>query len=223
MLENIIAKIIGFLLWLLNISINSTVRLDTVNEEIIAKTHQQGKKNVFAFWHGLSFSAMYYYRNQKACIMPISSLQGKILANFANKLGYKIAPYPESGTPGKKIQSTKKLLKTIREGYDLTLAVDGPPEPRYHKVNPGVLFFSQKTGFPLVPVGIYYKTKLTCFWRWDKYQIPLPGSRAVMAFGEPFEVPDKLDLVELEKKTKELEEEILKANDQAKQACLQLK
>lgn len=218
MFENLIAEIAGFLYWLLNIIINSTLRLKIINEEIIGKIHQQGKQIIFASWHSQFFPAVYYFRHRKMCVMPITSLRGKIIASVAKKYGYQIIPYPEFGSPGERIQSAQKMLKTIREGFDMALAVDGPPKPEYHKVNPGVLFFSQKTGYGLVPLGICMKRKITLFWRWDKYEIPLPFSKVVFAFGEPFEIPAELEVAELEKKTRELEEKLNRINQIAKQA-----
>ena len=218
MFENLIAEIAGFLYWSTNILINHTIRLKIVNKEIIDKIHKQGKQIVFASWHGKFFPAVHYFRHRKMCVMPITSLRGKIVASVGKKYGYQIIPYPEFGSPGQRIQSTQKMLKTIREGFDMALAVDGPPKPEYHKVNPGVLFFSQKTGNRLVPLGIYMEKKIVLFWRWDKHEIPLPFSKVVFAFGEPFEIPDELSVLELEKKTKELEEKLFRAGEIAKQA-----
>lgn len=218
MFENLIAEIAGFSYWLLNIIINSSISLKIINEEIVDKTHQQGKHIIFASWHGQFFPAVYYFRHRKMCVMPITSLRGKIIASVAKKYGYQTIPYPEFGSPGERIQSTQKMLKTIKEGFDMALAIDGPPKPEYHKVNPGVLFFSQKTGYRLIPLGIYMKRKITLFWRWDKYEIPLPFSKMVFAFGEPLEVPAELEATELGKKTRELEERLNKTNEIAKQA-----
>ncbi len=218
MFENLIAELVAFLYWLLNICICSTLRLKVINEEIIDKIHQQGKQIVLASWHGQFFPAVYYFRHKKMCVLPITSLRGKIISRVAKKYGYRIIPYPEFGTPGERIQSAQKMLNTIKQGFDMALAVDGPPKPEYHKVNPGVLYFSQKTGFPLIPVGIYMKDKISLFWRWDKHEIPLPGSQVVLAFGEPFEVPAEMDVIELEKKTKALEEKLLNVNNIATKA-----
>jgi len=217
-MQKLTAEVVGFFLWLLNISLNSTIRLKIVNGEIINKSHRQGKQLVFAAWHGQSFPAIYYFRHTKMCIMPITSLRGKILVNYAKKYGYQIVPYPEFGTPGERIESAQRMLNTIRKGFDLALAVDGPPKPAYHKIKPGVLYFSQKTGYPLIPVGIYMKKKIALFWRWDKYEIPLPFSDVVIAFGEPFEVPADLEVAKLEEKTKELEKMLYRIGDIAKQA-----
>lgn len=222
MLENLIAEIAGFFFWLLNISINKTVRFKIINKEIVNKSHLEGKYIVFAGWHGQFFPFTYYFRNSKMCILPITSFRGKILLCLARKYGYRIIPYPESGTPGERIQSAQRTLTAIKEGFDLSLAVDGPPKPEYHKVNPGVLFFSQKANSPLVPIGIYMKKKITLFWRWDKYEIPLPFSEVVIALGEPIFAPDGMGVTELEKKTKELEKILNRTGEIAKQAASKL-
>lgn len=218
MLENIFARIIGFLYWVGNFTLNSTLRFKTVNAEILDKIQEQGKQAIFASWHGQFFPASYYYRNRKMLMIPIETLRGKILRVGAEIYKYKIIPYPEGGTPGERIKAVSEILKTIQEGFNLFLLVDGPPEAKYHKVNPGVLYFSQKSGYPLIPAAVYMEKKITLFWRWDKFEIPLPFSQVVFAFGEPFEVPAGLEVADLQEKTQELEKVLDKAGESAKQA-----
>ena len=62
------------------------------------------------------------------------------------------------------------------------------------------------------------KRKVTLFWRWDKYEVPLPFSEIVIAFGEPFRVPAGIDAVELEKKTAELKARMDQIHQTAKSA-----
>ena len=151
MFEKLIAEIAGLFFWLINIAINRTTRFRILNKEIMNKTHEQSGNVVLAGWHGLFFPFTYYFRHTKTCILPITSLRGKILKSLGRRLGYRIIPYPEFGTPGERIQSVGKVLEALKEGFDLAMAVDGPPQPKFHKVNAGVLYFSQKSGSPLSP------------------------------------------------------------------------
>jgi len=217
MFENLIAEIVGLFYWLANIIICSTLRLKVINLEAVNTVHRQGKQIIFASWHGQFFPGAYFFRRWKMCILPITSLRGQIIASLGRKYGYCIIPYPEFGTPGERIQSAQRVLRTIKDGYNLALAVDGPPQPLYHKVNPGVLYFAQKTGYPLIPVGFHIERKMTMFWRWDKYEIPLPFSRMAIALGEPLMVPADLEVVELKKTTRNLEEQLHKTSEIARQ------
>ena len=218
MFTKLIAEAAGALFWLANAIICRTLRTKIVNLEMVNKIHARRKRVIFASWHGKFFPGVYFYRRWKMCVLPITSLRGQIVASLARRYNYRVIPYPEFGTPGERITAVQKALRTVKEGYDLVLVVDGPPQPSYHKVNPGVLYFAQKTGYPLVPVGFHMERKITMFWRWDKYEVPLPFSRTVIVFGEPLTIPPDLDVVELEKTTKDLEEQINKNCEIAKQA-----
>lgn len=211
MFKLLIAEVAALFLWLLNMAICSTLRLKINNFEIIEKIYREGRHIIFAFWHQAAFPLFYYYRDKRICIMPIAALRGEILCRLARRYNYEIVPYPQKGTPGERMESVVKMVSVLKEGFDGALAVDGPPQPQLYKAKAGVLLLSQKTGHFLVPAGVYMKRKITCFWRWDKYQIPLPFSTVVIAFGEPLTVPVAVEVSELEEKTSELEEKIHKA------------
>lgn len=220
LLENLIADVLGILFIVTDLLICSTLRYRIINERVIEETHEQGKRVLFACWHGGYYAAPRFFFGKKLLMAPIDSFRGKLLAASATKiLGYKVIHYPETGTPGEKALAVSKMLKTLQEeGYDMYLLVDGPPRTEHHRSNPGLLFFSQKTGFPLVPIGIHMKTKFTLFWRWDRFEIPLPFSRVAIAFGEPFVIPREVETADLEKMTRELDRRMDEAAEIAKKS-----
>jgi len=219
MFENLIAEVLGFLYWLSNLVVCRTIRFRVVNARVIEDTHERGQRALIAGWHGKFFPAVHLFRGKKICMLPVLTLRGKILASSARLLRFKTVHYPESGKPGERIAAVNKILNVLKkEGYDSYLLVDGPPRLEYHRSNPGLLFLSQKTGFPLVPIGIHMQRKATLFWRWDKFEVPLPFSSVTIALGEPFQVPDNIETAELDNITRELDGRIERAEAMAAQA-----
>lgn len=174
---------ISWLFWLLNVSICSTLKYKVNNEPSAAK--------LFAVWHGQSFPLFYWAQHRKLCIFPIETWRGNTIEYLAKKYKYKTVRLKTKGTPLERSDNFNRLKNIILSGYESAIAVDGPPEPLVnHKAKSGILLLSKKTGVPIVSVGINMKGKLNLFWRWDKYEIPLPFSTVEIRFGEPF-LPDE--------------------------------
>lgn len=85
--------------------------------------------------------------------------------------------------------------------------LDGPKGPR-EKTKKGLLYLSQKTAIPLIPVGIAYSKKWILEKTWDKFQIPKPFSIVRVILGEPIEIKEENNLDEfteiVENKVQEL-------------------
>ena len=84
-------------------------------------------------------------------------------------------------------QALVKMIRAVREGWDLGITVDGPRGPR-QEVKAGVLAVSRKTGAWVVPVCVAYEQA----WKlrtWDEMLVPRPFSRVQVRYGAPFQVP----------------------------------
>lgn len=184
----IYVPIASTIMWVHSLLINSTLKIEFIGEEKIKQQHREGKRTIFAFWHQATFSMFYYYRWRKLCALPVDNYLGSILAGFFKKYGFKVIRYPERGTPMERAQAISKLIKTIKEGYDCGMAVDGPPNEKLFKAKPGVFYLSQRTGYPVMPAGIYYRNAFVFNFRWDKYLMPKPFTRAVIVIGDPIYV-----------------------------------
>jgi hypothetical protein len=84
-------------------------------------------------------------------------------------------------------QALVKMIRAVKEGWDLGITVDGPRGPR-QQVKPGVLAVARKTGAWVVPVCVAYERA----WRlrtWDEMLVPQPFSGLLVRYGDPFQVP----------------------------------
>ena len=92
---------------------------------------------------------------------------------------------------------------------------DGPRGPA-HVFGEGSLFIAQKSGRPLIPVGISaYPRKLLPTW--DSYLIPAPFARAAIVVGEPVEVPADLTDQQREELRERLAREICRLEQRAEE------
>ncbi len=84
------------------------------------------------------------------------------------------------------------MARRVQEGGGLAFTPDGPRGPT-HKVQLGVSLMAQKSGAPIVPIGISASRRVLFTKSWDSYMIPLPFARAYWISGEPIHVPADLD------------------------------
>lgn len=83
-------------------------------------------------------------------------------------------------------QALVKLIRAVKEGWDLGITVDGPRGPR-QKAKPGALAISRKTGAWIVPVCVAYE-QAWALGTWDAMLVPKPFSGMLVRYGRPFRV-----------------------------------
>ncbi|MBE6391545.1 MAG: DUF374 domain-containing protein [Lentisphaerae bacterium] len=82
-------------------------------------------------------------------------------------------------------------IHAIQEGKNIAFTPDGPRGPRY-VLKPGPIVLASKTGAPIYPIGLNYSR----YWSvksWDAFQIPKPGAKITLDFGDPIYIPADLD------------------------------
>lgn len=87
-----------------------------------------------------------------------------------------------------------ELHDLASRGHHLAITPDGPRGPRY-SMHPGAAAIARLAQMPIVPVGVNYSWKIQ-LPTWDRFQIPLPGSRCDILLGEPLWVPEMTEDLE---------------------------
>lgn len=132
------------------------------------------------FWHGNFFSLFVLARGMNAVILTNDSFRGRVIAGISRRFGYRPVLLPAaSGGNGLSVM-IELFMK--RPGL-AALALDGPSGP-YHRIRSGATYLSAHNGVRLVPVGVASERKITLTFRWDRQEIPLPGSRVALAVGD---------------------------------------
>lgn len=80
------------------------------------------------------------------------------------------------------------------EGVSPAITPDGPRGPPW-KFKPGAVLLAQLSGRPIIPLS--YAASHAWKIKWDRFVIPMPFSRIVIAVGEPVYVPKGLDAAAL--------------------------
>ncbi|HOY67716.1 MAG TPA: lysophospholipid acyltransferase family protein [Candidatus Ozemobacteraceae bacterium] len=165
---------------------SSTVRLERHGCDREAAAKRTGRPILYLAWHGSQVVPLFAFSNRGILIMTSLSRDGDIQTMSMSCLGYRTLR--GSSSRG----GAKALLGMIREmnrGFDASLMVDGPRGP-YHVAKPGAVLLAQKSRALVLPVGVGYD-RVIRLNNWDRFEIPIPFSRVVVATGEAFEIgPD---------------------------------
>ncbi|NCB37815.1 MAG: DUF374 domain-containing protein [Erysipelotrichia bacterium] len=164
-------------------SVQALTRVETVGFNDFINGKNLGRPILIVSWHGTMIVPLYCHRDLNIVIMNSLSEDGDLMVKVLNYFGYN-SVRGSSSRGG--MRALLEMVKRVKDGMPASLTVDGPRGPR-HEVKPGMVMLAQKTGALVLPVGVAFSNCLTLN-SWDKTQIPLPGSRAVMHTGEPFEI-----------------------------------
>ncbi|MDY7000401.1 MAG: lysophospholipid acyltransferase family protein [Thermodesulfobacteriota bacterium] len=171
-----------------------------------ARARSNGRRIVFAVWHNELFMLSGMRQAQNFLTIVSQSKDGDLAAGVLERLGY-VTVRGSSSKGG--VKALVAAYRTMRErDLSAVVTVDGPRGPR-HKVKDGVVFLAQKTEALVVPVRAF-PTRAKIFERaWDKFILPLPGTRFQAFFGTPYEVTkEKLRGDVLAREVKILEEKL---------------
>lgn len=164
--------------------ISKTTRIHYINRENVYKLLKEGKKIIFAFWHGRQFLLVDAHKNMNIVLMTSISKDGELQTKIMELFGYNCVRGSSSRNA---VAGLKALVREIRGGKNSALAVDGPRGPVY-EVKDGVFFAALMGDAFIVPVSSSAKPAKIFKNAWDKYLLPLPFSKGVIAYGDYIEV-----------------------------------
>jgi lysophospholipid acyltransferase (LPLAT)-like uncharacterized protein len=194
--------------WLVK-AICVTLRVYVVRGDIEQTVRARRCNVIYAFWHGHLLYLMYRYRRSGVYILVSQSRDGEMLSRILRRFG--LPTIRGSSSRGGQ-RSLLELVRRARAGASAGLAPDGPRGPR-HQAQSGIIALARLTEVPIIPVAVGARWKIE-FQSWDRLLLPLPGSRVVVAYGEPVVVPSDADAEVLEQKRQELEGKLLKLSEE---------
>jgi lysophospholipid acyltransferase (LPLAT)-like uncharacterized protein len=190
----------------------TTLRVRVRRGDIEQTVRTQRRNVIYAFWHGHLLYLMYRYRGSGVYILVSQSRDGEMLSQILRYFG--LPTIRGSSSRGGR-RSLLELVRLARVGASAAIAPDGPRGPRHH-VRSGVITFARLTEMPIIPVAVGARWKIE-FHSWDRFLLPLPGSRVLVAYGEPVLVSSDADTAVLEQKRQELEGKLLKLTEEVTQ------
>ena len=148
---------------------------------------------IFACLHRDIMPAIWYCSPARPTLLVSKSPDGAILIDTLARDGYGFAR-GSTGHDGR--EGFVGLLRTLRQGRHVGLAVDGPRGPFGH-VHDGVLQLARRSGAVIVPLTVRGRG---CFRldTWDRTLVPLPWAHLVVTAAATLTVPAAADTAELE-------------------------
>lgn len=162
-----------------------------------------GERCVFAFWHARMFPLVYTHRHRAIVVLISRHHDGELIARIIERLGFRTAR--GSSTRGGE-EGARDLLRLAAERALLAITPDGPRGPA-ERVKPGLAWIASRSGLPVIPVATAARSAWV-FRSWDRFRIPKPFTRVVVAYGDPIPIPADADAEALEQWRTRLDEAI---------------
>jgi lysophospholipid acyltransferase (LPLAT)-like uncharacterized protein len=178
--SRLLARLIGAVL----VFYRGTLRVEVLHRERYEGLKARGVPILFGLWHGRMFLSILEHRGQGIATMASQSPDGEIIARWLERNGY-VATRGSTTRGGS--QALRELVRQVRFGRCAALTVDGPKGPP-RVVQPGIVQLAKLTGGWILPITSSC-SRPRFLASWDRYLLPLPFSRGVVAYGEPFSIP----------------------------------
>lgn len=181
----------------------STVRFRAEHRERFDAYADRGEAVLYALWHGRLLPLTYYHRHRNIAAIISQSEDGEYIARVVEGWGF--TPVRGSTSRGGG-EALREVVRRVRAGQSVAITPDGPRGPR-QRVQIGILVAAQLTGAPILPVAAGCSR---AWWPggWDRFCVPKPFSRVVVAYGEPRTVPRECSEAELGRHAERLEREM---------------
>lgn len=180
--------------------VGSTVRFKVEGWENWEQAARDGGLPIYTSWHDRIFLATYFFRRRRIVVLTSQSFDGEYIARFIQRFGYGAAR--GSSTRGG-IGALVEMTRLVRQGCPAGFTIDGPKGPR-HEAKMGAVLLAKKTGQPVLPFSVNAER----FWEvssWDRFQIPVPFTRATVRIAPPIRVAADADEAALEAARDELQ------------------
>jgi lysophospholipid acyltransferase (LPLAT)-like uncharacterized protein len=152
-----------------------------------------------SLWHQHLMCIVPYLLRKRALGMKLGfmispSVDGEAGAMAAQRIGGHVVRGSSSYTGARALRDF--YLAVVKEKVSLLITPDGPRGPRY-EAKSGALLISQLSHKPIVPIA-FAASRVFKLRAWDRFILPLPFARVVVAVGEPINVPKVISPAELE-------------------------
>jgi hypothetical protein len=188
----------------------STVKIKEKPVGYPRQLKNQGNNVIYAYWHAFMLIPGYVARNLGIKVLISRHMDGEYITHISRQLGFDAV---RGSTTRGGVEVLLKMVRDTDKGASFIVTPDGPRGPRFI-VQPGIIFLGQKTGLPIIPVSL----GLTNYWElpsWDRFRIPKPFSKAALIYGDPINIPPKLDKAKFKEYRMLLEKRLNEMNVEA--------
>lgn len=180
--------------------VGMTLRIEWRGLEHLEEARRMSEQVIFSFWHGRLFILSWAHRNRNIQTLVSEHYDGDLLGRIVSWLGF--GNVKGSSTRGG-AKALRALTAVLKNGLDIGLAVDGPRGPLGH-VQQGAIELGRMGSAAVIPVSCTARRRVL-FESWDRFQVPVPFSRVIVAYEKPFIVPGSAGPDDREKQRMQLE------------------
>jgi len=210
-----LVKLIFKVLW-------ATCRVERVlGEEHVEQVLADGKPVIPCYWHQHHLFGSYYMfrlarRGLKVGFLVSPSRDGETAARVVRDWGAVVIRGSATRTGA---QALRELYQVVtRDGVSPVHTADGPTGP-LHEFKAGAVMLAQITQAPLLPLA-WAASRCWRLKSWDRFVIPKPFARIVIAVGAPRAVPKNLGVEALAPVQREMEQTLAGLIDAAESALV---
>jgi hypothetical protein len=190
---------------LLRVAAGWSRRVKVIGAEHIAAALERAPSFIPVYWHQHQLMCVRYLLEQRRAGVNLGflispSVDGDLAAMLVRRLGAAVIRGSSSHTGARALRDYYEAL--VKDGVSPAITPDGPRGPPW-KFKPGAVLLAQLSQRPIVPMA--YAASRAWKIQWDRFVIPKPLSRIVLAIGEPVYVAKGLDAAGLERLQLEME------------------
>ncbi len=179
-----------------------------VGDEHTAQALSQSPSLIPVYWHQHQLFCAKYLLEQKPRGLKLGflispSVDGDIGVMMVSRFGGHSIRGSASHTGARALRDYYDAL--VKQGVSPSITPDGPKGPRF-VFKPGAILLSQMSQRPMLPIA--YAASRAWLIAWDKFVVPWPFSKIVLAVGAPRQVPRTLQPAALEALQKEMTAEL---------------
>ena len=205
--------------WLIRLVVTWSRSRQVIGAEHITTALKAAPSFIPVYWHQHTLLCVKHLLEQRSAGLKLGflispSVDGEIGAMIVRKLGGEVIRGSSTHTGARALRDYYKAL--AHDGVSPAITPDGPRGPPW-KFKPGAVLLAQMSGRPIIPLS--YAASHAWKIQWDRFVIPWPLSRIVIAVGEPVYVPKGLDAAGLERLQLDMERR-LRATFETAQAAL---
>lgn len=181
LLKPVLVLIVNFI-WL-------SCRVKVTGQETMDKVIAEHRPVIPCYWHQQHLFCGWYMlqqikRGMKVGFLVSPSVDGEIPAKIVSSRGATVIRGSSTRTGAQALRDMYQII--VRDGVSPVTTSDGPTGPIF-KFKPGAAMLSQMTAAPMLPIACAAKNA----WylkSWDRFMIPRPFTRVVVAVGETVSV-----------------------------------
>jgi lysophospholipid acyltransferase (LPLAT)-like uncharacterized protein len=160
--------------------LGSTWRVRRMGNEAFDALRARNEPFIVVFWHGEIVPVTWIHRGSGFAPLISRHADGEVIARIVESLGYRTV---RGSTTRGGVRALLEAVQYVNDGITVGFTPDGPRGP-WHVFAPGALIVAQRTGRPIVALGVTASRA----WRlksWDRHVVPKPFATVTVRYSDP--------------------------------------